>query len=197
VKFKISDEEKHPVVAGLIALAAVAAALGVLAGIFALVATTVFGVGGGSAGTALASDAGASLYLPTPKPTKTQTGPLITLSPQAGQSGAAITTSASPSTSPSASPSAKDKQITLTAGKPTAGSMERIDLTGVYPGGEGAVLQVQRKDGGQWTDFPVTTGVTGGQFSTYVQTGRAGAQKWRVKDTDTGRVSNVVTVTIG
>lgn len=197
MKLKLSDEERHPIVAGLIALAAVAAALGVVAGVFALVATSVFGVGGGGGGSAQANaGGGASLYLPSPKPTATRTGPLITLAPVPGQSGSA-TASGSDDAGPSKSPSATTSEITLTVGKPTAASMERIDLTGVYPGGEGAVLQVQRKDGGRWTDFPVTAGVSGEQFSTYVQTGRGGAQKWRVKDTDSGRVSNVVTVTIG
>ena len=77
--------------------------------------------------------------------------------------------------------------------------MARIDLTGSYPTGEGAVLQVQRATGpgDDWVDFPVTVTVSGGQFSTYVQTGKAGPNRFRVIDTDTDLASNEVTVTIG
>ena len=54
--------------------------------------------------------------------------------------------------------------------------MEQIDLTGVYPGGEGAILQVQRFEGGKWEDFPVTASVSNETFSTYVQTSQTGRQ---------------------
>jgi hypothetical protein len=76
--------------------------------------------------------------------------------------------------------------------------MQQIDLTGVYPGGEGAILQVQRKLDGKWQDFlSVDAAVSGGQFSTYVQTGQLGVQKFRMRDTTSGKVSNVVSVTVG
>ena len=75
--------------------------------------------------------------------------------------------------------------------------MEQIDLTGVYPGGEGAILQVQRFEGGSWQDFPVTVSVSDGTFSTYVQTGQGGVNRFRVVDTDSGKPSNEVKVTIG
>jgi hypothetical protein len=39
--------------------------------------------------------------------------------------------------------------------------------------------------------------VSGGTFATYVQTARAGANKFRVVDTDTEVTSNEVTVTVG
>jgi len=88
--------------------------------------------------------------------------------------------------------------INLTAAQTSVSRMERIDLTGSYPTGEGAVLQVQRATGpgDSWVDFPVTTTVSGGQFSTYVQTGQAGPNRFRVVDTDTHKASNEVTVTI-
>jgi hypothetical protein len=73
---------------------------------------------------------------------------------------------------------------------------ERIDLTGVYQNGEGAVLQVQRYEGG-WTDFPVTTTVSGGIFSTYLTTSRSGVLRFRVFDRATDRHSNQVQVTVG
>jgi hypothetical protein len=59
------------------------------------------------------------------------------------------------------------------------------------------VLQVQRKEGGSWSDFPVSVTVSDGRFSTYVQTGRSGPNRFRVRDTDSKRVSNPVTVRVG
>ena len=44
--------------------------------------------------------------------------------------------------------------------------MEEIYLTGVCPGGEGAVVQVQRLENGNWEDFPVDAVVSGETFST-------------------------------
>ncbi len=75
--------------------------------------------------------------------------------------------------------------------------MEQVDLTGIYPGGEGAVLQVQRFTSGSWSDFPVTVSVSDETFSTYVQTSQSGKNRFRVVDTDSGRTSNEVTVTVG
>ena len=75
--------------------------------------------------------------------------------------------------------------------------MQQIDLTGTYPGGEGAILQVQRLENGAWSDFPVTMSVSGGTFATYVQTSQLGPNQFRVIDTDTEAISNDVTVTVG
>ena len=75
--------------------------------------------------------------------------------------------------------------------------MQQIDLTGTYPTGEGAILQVQRFEAGAWQDFPVTMSVNGSTFATYVQTSRVGPNKFRVIDTETAKLSNEVTVTVG
>jgi hypothetical protein len=177
----VTSDEKHPIAAGFVALIAVGLAVGLMVGIFTVVFTHVAGLGGDDGSDA--ADGGPSLYLPTPQPTDTATG-----------SAAAVP----PATAPPPTSSAASAQITLQSGSTSVGPMERIDLSGVYPQGEGAVLQVQRKgSGGGWEDFPVTAAVTGGTFSTYVQTGRAGVQKFRVRDSDSGRVSNVVSVTVG
>ena len=192
------QDEKHPILAGLIALVSVTAAVGLVLGIVAIVATHVFGVGGGDQNSGLS---GQTLYLPTPSPTETPKGPLVTLAPSSesasAHADATETESATPSKSPTASSSPK-KQITLSAGETSVAPMGQIDLTGVYPGGEGAILQVQRKLGGAWQDFlSVNAAVSGGQFSTYVQTGQLGEQKFRMRDTTSGAVSNVVTVKVG
>jgi hypothetical protein len=75
--------------------------------------------------------------------------------------------------------------------------MEPIDLTGVYTGGEGAILQVQQFTDGKWDDFPVTAQVSDETFTTYIQTSQPGLNKFRVTDTKTGKSSNEVRVRIG
>ena len=74
--------------------------------------------------------------------------------------------------------------------------MEEIYLTGVYPNGEGAIVQVQRLENGEWEDFPVDAVVSGETFSTYVQTAQTGVNRFRVRDTDSDQVSNEVRVKI-
>lgn len=86
--------------------------------------------------------------------------------------------------------------IELRADPPSVRAGQRINLTGDYRGGNGALLQVQRLEGG-WVDFPVTMSVDGGRFSTWVQSTRTGDSAFRVVDTSAGRSSNVVHVTIG
>ncbi len=75
--------------------------------------------------------------------------------------------------------------------------MEPIDLTGVYPGGEGAILQVQQFTAGKWTEFPVTTPVSNETFTTYIQTSQPGVNRFRMIDTKSGEISNEVRVRIG
>jgi hypothetical protein len=85
--------------------------------------------------------------------------------------------------------------ISLSASPVEVSPMERIYLSGTYPRAEGRTLQVQRREGG-WTDFPTSTSVSGGTFSTYVMTGQSGVNKFRVVDSSTGKSSNVVTVRV-
>ena len=180
------ERKQHPVVAGLIALVGVGLAIGLLAGGATLVATRVMGLGGET--TATDSTARQSMYLPKPEPTTASAASsLPTLPPASEPTGPVLTTPT------------KDTGITLTAAQTTVGQMGRIDLTGTYPTGEGAVLQVQRASGpgdDSWVDFPVSVTVSGGQFSTYVQTGRTGPNRFRVIDTDSDQVSNEVTITV-
>lgn len=193
-----NSDERHPVLAGLIALVAVSVAVALIVGISAFAAAHVLHLGGSDSSGS--GNDGASLYLPRPSPTLTGSGPLVTLSSQptstATGSGHA---SSSPSSSASSSRSKPDKRINLTAGEVSVAPMQPIDLSGTFDGGEGHLLRVQRKsDGTGWEDFPVPdVDVEGGQFSTSVETGRTGKQLFRVKDDDTGEVSNVVSVTVG
>jgi hypothetical protein len=111
------------------------------------------------------------------------------------------TESASPEASPSPTEKKEKKRkrppsvISLSASPVEVNRMERIYLTGTFPGGEGASLQVQRMEG-SWTDFPTSTSVSGGTFSTYVMTGQPGPNQFRVVDSASGKKSNPVTVRV-
>lgn len=192
---------QHPITAGITALAAVAVGVGLIVGLAMFVGVNILGLGGGgSSDRATDPDAGASLYAPSPKPTKTATGPAITLraSPTSEPGKKAGSSSASPSPSKSAETKPAEKEITLQAGTVRAQPMERIDISGIYPGGEGAILRLERNDGQGWEEFGIPdVPVRGGQFSTVVQSGRPGKHKFRMKDVDAGTFSNVVSVTIG
>jgi hypothetical protein len=187
---EVLDHEEHPVVAGLVALVGVGLAVGLIAGLAALVGVRVLGVGDTDASADATSNQ--SLYLPKPERTQAASGPLITLAPQPSPSGKEE--KPEKRQEPSKKPK---KEISLSASQTSVAPMEQIDLTGIYPGGEGAILQVERFTGGKWTDFPVTVSVSDETFSTYVQTSQAGPNRFRVVDTDTDLVSNEVKVTVG
>lgn len=176
---------------GLLALVGVGVAIGVLLGLIAIVAVHATGLT--SSSSVDVGDAGATLYLPKLSETQDESAPLITLQPSP---------SSSPSDTSSAEPSPTEKPskatgINLTAGTTAVAPMEQIDLTGTYPDGEGAVLQVQRFMAGQWQDFNVTVVVSNQTFATYVQTSVTGLNRFRVVDTDTGAASNEVRVRVG
>ncbi|KRF34882.1 hypothetical protein [Nocardioides sp. Soil805] len=181
----MSRSEDRPVLTGLVALVAVAAVVGLLFGLAALFGTKMLGLDGGSVDPSAEPSAGSetTMYLPEPEPTET-TEPSTSAETQPGEA-------------PSSSESAPAKQITLSAGQLSVSPMQQIDLTGTYPQGEGAILQVQRFEGGSWSDFPVTVSVSNQTFATYVQTSQAGVNKFRVKDTDSDMASNEVEVTVG
>ena len=194
--------EPHPIAAGVTALVAVAVGVGLIVGMAMFVGVNLMGLGGGGApgDQATDPDAGASLYAPPPKPTKTATGPAITLhaSPTSTPEKQGASTSTSPSPSKTVAARPVKKEITLQAGTVSAKPMERIGLSGIYPGGEGAILRLERNDGHGWEDFGIPDiPVRGEQFSTVIQSGRVGKHQFRVKDVDTGTYSNPVTVTIG
>ena len=189
----VDDGDGRPVVSGLLALVGVAVAVGLILGLVAVAGSKFFGIDGGQAGAQAAEH---SMYLPTPSRTETPSGPLITLAPGDTASPTESVPSTPDSSAPSKTKSPKSK-ISLSAGETAVAPMQQIDLTGVYPNGEGAILQVQRFTNGSWQDFPVTASVSNQTFTTYVQTSQAGLNKFRVVDTDTGEASNPVRVQIG
>lgn len=193
--------DKRPVLGGLAALVAVAVVVGLVAGVAALLGTRVLGLGdspeasGGGGGT---PTNGETLFLPRPSETDAPEDPLVTLQPGEEESTEEEESSGEDDEDDSQKKEKKQtKPISLSAGQTSVSPMERIDLTGTYQGGEGAVLQVQRLEGGTWTDFPVTVSVSNATFTTYVQTGQAGTVKFRVLDTSSEKASNPVTVSIG
>lgn len=188
-----SADEKHPIIAGLVALVSVTAAVGVIVAVVAVVGSHLVHPSSSTNGS-LAGN-GASMYVPMPKPTKAQSGPLVTLS--SGQSSSPQSQQPSPSASPSSSAKPK-KKINLTASVVSASGMQQFQISGTYPGGEGHILRLQRKMAGSaWATFGIPDmDVQGGQFSSSVQTGHTGVNLFRVKDVDTGLTSNVVRVTI-
>ena len=105
------------------------------------------------------------------------------------------TQAAAPSATPAAG-SGKAGQIVLEVSPVIASPMERVNLTGTYKGADNLGLEVQRFDGGAWSNFGVTATVRVGTYATYVMTGRSGDQHFRMFDPAAKRGSNVVLVTI-
>lgn len=187
--------ERHPILAGVLALLAVGLVVGGILGGAALAATKVLGVGEEDTATDEATS-GQSLYLPRPERTGKPDGPLVTLNSPDGPDDPESSSTPDDELTESESEEAEET-ISLSAGQTEVGPMEPIDLTGVYPGGEGAILQVQQFTAGRWDDFPVTTPVSNETFTTYIQTSQPGLNKFRMIDTKSGETSNEVRVRIG
>lgn len=168
-------------------LVAISLVIGGIVSLMALGAADVAGVAGDDA-QGSASPPEQSLYIP-PTPTASE-------EPAEPESPAETETAApeEPSESKKVTPKPR-RQIILQVSPKRASIFERINLTGSYRGGNGATLQVQR-DEGRWVDFPTSATVQGGTFATYVETGRAGKNRFRVIDESTGRASKPVSVTV-
>jgi hypothetical protein len=172
-------------------------AVAAMAGVAILVGLTVGGVllgvvrASGLEGAPAAEEAAPqSLFIPKYKPTKAAPEDLGLPS---------ITPSKSPDADPekSTSPSPKVEPITLSVAPTTVSPGERINFNGSYADGEGVQLQIQRREGGTWTDFPVLATVQGGSFETWIQTSHTGRQLFRVFDPQADRASKPVAVTVG
>ena len=187
-----TDDESsgtHPVLVGLAALVVISLLVGGVVSVIALGAAKLSGIDSSAAGVPTVSP---SLYMPTDEPT-TRPDSYVDPSdfPQPSE-----TPSEAESSPTEPSPSERSRAITLQAFPSEVSPGERINLTGVYPAGEGAVLQVQRFENG-WTDFPVNANVSGGLYNTFILTSRTGKARFRVIDHALNRASNPVTVTVG
>lgn len=187
--------ERHPVVTGVVALVAVGLVVGLVLGGVAWAGARFAGLGGSSAATddssATQAGGGDRMILPRPQETEANSDPLITLAPIPGAE------------SSSAAPRERDEdeedeqEITLSAGQQAVGVFGQIDLTGQYAGGDGRVLQVERYEGDAWVEFNATVAVTAGTYSTFVQSGQTGPNRFRMVDSSDGTTSNPVTVRVG
>jgi hypothetical protein len=106
-------------------------------------------------------------------------------------------THTTPSKPPEPTKTRKPNEPTLNASPMQASTSEEVSLTGRFPGlGAGVYLQVQRREGGVWTDFPVDmTTDQGGTYSTYVITGQTGPNLFRIT-AETGESTPMVVVQI-
>ena len=174
-------------------LVAVALVIGAIISVIALGAAKIAGIDSAKSSAA----AKPSLYFPSGKPTvglDTYPAPSgLGNKPKQHKSGS----SGSGGSSSPDNPRPQKKGITLQVFPQQVPPGQRINITGVYSGGEGATLQVQRFEHGSWSNFPVTTTVSGGQFATYITTSHVGPQQFRVTDKASGRKSNAVRVRVG
>lgn len=184
------DEESpgRALLTALLAMAGVAVVVGLAVGLVA--AGVLGGVGDGSGGGG--QQARATLYMPEYEPTESSGEDEWPNLPEASESD-----SPDPAEEPVEEKSPKADKITLFAAPQSVSPGERINFNGVYIDGEGVALQIQRREGGTWSDFPVDATVRGGVFETWIQTSRTGEQRFRVADPTTDRVSNVVRITVG
>ena len=196
--------ERHPVVTGVVALVAVGLVIGLVLGGMAWAGARVAGLDGdGSAvsGTSPSEEEGDSMVLPRPEETEANQDPLITLAPLPGRASQPAGQNQDKNRDKNRDRNRDRKKdepsIALSAGQQSVDVFGQIDLTGQYPGGDGRVLQVERREGGAWAEFNATVAVTGGSFSTIVQSGQTGPNRFRVVDSSDGTTSNPVTVRVG
>ena len=200
----MDEENDSPVVNGLVALIAVALVIGLLAAIIAMLGTRLVGLTGGSGASTDGVAVGDSLALPPLEPTELDSGLLITLAPTQTPTASAsssaplgIGESATPSGGASESPSEtpdSDPAILLQASDNTVKTGDDLMLSGTYKGGEGAVLGIWYDFGQGWQAFNLNANVYGGVFQAFVSTYKTGTVEWQVRDPETDKKSNVVTV---
>jgi hypothetical protein len=180
------DSPQRALLVAVAAMAGVALLVGLAIGGAMITVANVAGLGGETGESRGGGQE--TLVIPKYKPTETVDADLGLPKPSA-------TKEREPK--PSKEPSPRTDRIKLFVAPQSVSPGERINFNGVYVDGEGVALQVQRKEGGTWVDFPVTATVRGGVFSTWIQTSRTGQSPFRVYDAGANRASNPVVVTVG
>lgn len=193
---------ERPVLNGLVALVAVALGVGLILALAALMGSRVLGITDGGSSSGGGATVRESMILPSPSDTDVPSGPRLTLNTEAPDESSDATDASdeaeeSETTEETESASPKAGEISFQAVDTSVAAGERIYISGVYPGGEGAILWLQRWEGGAWADFPASVGVTNGTFSSYIFTGVNGLNRFRVIDRDNGTVSNEIRVQVG
>jgi hypothetical protein len=179
---------RRQVMVGLLVLVTVGAVVGGIVALVTIKAADLAGIDGSAANTGLphgprgGGGAGGSSTPATSDSTQS-TAPT-------GPSG-----STDSSTGPTGHPSGKP--LSLDASPLTVAASQRIDLTGECRSvPSGTVLQVQRREGGDWADFPVTATCNGGSYATYILTGHTGSNRLRMLALGFGATSNTVVVQV-
>ena len=200
------DEFRRRAVRAALIVAGIAVGIGLVIG--GLTATVVYvsGVLPQGKGPPTIIDGGKkdenSLPTPSLSPTDSPSAvPTPSASETTGTTESTQSTGPSPTASATAKPSKSPKPnrsepILLRASTSQAASYENVTLSGRYVGANGTTLQVQRREGGAWAQFPTSATVDGGTFSTFVASGQPGRNEFRVVDPGTGRTSNVVAFTV-
>jgi hypothetical protein len=183
----MADEESpgRALLVAFLAMGGVAVLVGLAVGGVVMGAVSFLGGSGGSDSGPTTSE---TLVIPKYEPTEAADEPELP-----GASGGP-----SPDvTLPTEEASPEGERITLSVTPQSVGPGEQITFNGAYVDGDGRTLQVQRRQDGDWTDFPVEATVSGGAFKTWIQTSQTGVSEFRVYDEEADRASNAVTVTIG
>lgn len=193
----VDETEDRPVLVGVIALVGVSLVVGLIVGVVALGGARVFGLNGGGGGGGGGATVEPTLSLPPVTETSTASGPLITLTPgEEGEGDGGESAPAEPTEPTTTTTEAAEGEITLQVSTTSAGPMERIDVSGIYTGGDGSILTIQRFTDGSWNDIAANAAVSGELFSTYIALGRPGENRIRAIDPSADVVSNEVSVTI-
>jgi hypothetical protein len=107
-------------------------------------------------------------------------------------------TSSGPTTGSTSSTPPPEQNIVLAATPAAVAAYERVNLTGTATAPPGTMLQLERKEGGAWVAFPIDpVSINGGTFTTYIETGRAGMNIFRMQAVGRDQTSNVVRVQVG
>ncbi len=154
-------------------------------------------------GTSALSAAGIDDATPAPQASKSPSARSKSTAKPSGASRPKQPTERSPTTkSPTTnSPTTKSPATqsgTLTAAPRTVDTFEQVQLRGRVAGvGPGTRLQVERREAGGWTAFPVSTS-TGrrGAFATVVALGQPGPNVLRVRVDGSQRATPAMTVTV-
>ncbi len=177
----MDDERSEQVRSALLKAFGVFVAIAVVIALGTIFMVHALGLNEGDADGSLGA---ASTTSPSPLPTKALPVPSDSASPTDQPSGAATPAEGA------------SGDIQLEVSPVIASPMERINLTGTYKGADNQLLQIQRFDDGTWTNFDAKTTVRVGTFATYIMTGRAGENRFRVFDPKANKGSNVILVTI-
>jgi hypothetical protein len=190
---RVEDESdwRRQVLVGLVVLVAVGAVVGGIVAVITIKAADLAGIDDTGANTGLHPRPRGGGAGPSSGETSSTSSPTSPTSPTAS----APTTSSTGPTAPTET--AGNGRFTLSASPLAVAASERIDLDGRCPAlPSGTVLQVQRKEGGQWTDFPVTATCSGGTYSTYILTGHSGLNRFRMLALGSDETSNTVRVQV-